>query len=66
MLDKTIQEAINSAVRDAGQKKQLSNKLLAWVESVVSGNEDIHDPDSSIRHLELLFDAVELKDAEEG
>ena len=59
-LDQTIKDAVNSAVREAGQSQQLATKLLAWIDAVISGNEDVHDRDSSLRHLELLFKAVEL------
>jgi len=35
-LDKTIKEAVKSAIRDSKQSEQLANKLLAC-EAVISG-----------------------------
>lgn len=59
-LDRTIREAVQTAVRDAGQPDQLSKKLLAWLEAIVTGNEELNDRDASQRHLEVLFGAVDV------
>jgi uncharacterized protein (DUF2336 family) len=55
-MDKKIQDAIREAVRDAGQDEGLARKLESWFEAIASGSEDIHDKQSSYRHLELLYD----------
>lgn len=64
-IDKTIKLAIEHAVKKNGQSEQLSKKILAWVETVGAGSEDLHDREAGQRHLEVLFDAVQVttKDA---
>jgi len=64
-LDKTIRTAIEDAVRDGDQSAQLSKKIIAWLEAVASGSEDIHDQEHAERRLEVLFDAVKVQ-GEEG
>ena len=65
-IDKTIKEAIENATKKAGQPGALSKKVLAWLQLVASGSEDLHDRETAQRHLEVLFDAVQVttKDAE--
>ena len=57
-LDTRISEAIHDAVEDAGQPKELARRLIAWIEAVTSGNEDINDQATAARHLEVLFDGT--------
>lgn len=57
-LDSRITEAINEAVEEAGQPETLARRLIAWFEAVTSGNEDINDPASTARHLEVLFEGT--------
>jgi hypothetical protein len=59
-VDRTIQEAVLASVREAGQPDQLAKKLLAWLEAIASGNEELTDLEAAQRHLELLFGAVEI------
>lgn len=59
-VDKTIRAAVESAVLESGQSSQLAKKILAWLELVVSGSEDIHDREAAQRHLEVLFASVEV------
>ena len=65
-LDRTIKSAIEHAVNESNQSAQLSKKILAWLELVAGGSEDLHDREAAQRHLEVLFDSVvvETKDAD--
>jgi hypothetical protein len=54
-LDPKLTEAIRSAVADAGQSPALSRRLIAWMDAVTSGNEDLNDAGASLRHLEQLY-----------
>jgi Small protein from certain CxC ATPase-based DNA modification systems len=54
-LDAKITEAIQVAVKEAGQSTTLARRLIAWLEAVTSGNEDIDDLAVSERHLDVLY-----------
>lgn len=57
--DPKIQEAIESAVRKAGQRATLSTKIVAWFDAMASGNERPGNTDEADRHLELLYAETE-------
>ncbi len=59
-IDSIMKEAIIDAVQDVGQNKGLSNKIIAWINSLLSGNEDIASDEDALRHLELIYNEVEL------
>ncbi len=61
-LDTRIIQAIEEAVKEAGQPETLARRLLAWFEAVTSGNEDINDQAATVRHLEVLFDGAVVQD----
>lgn len=65
-LDRTIKAAVEAAVAQDGQSAHLAKKILVWLDSVIAGNEDLHDRETAQRHLEVLFGAVEVgtKDTE--
>lgn len=65
-LDPRITQAINEAVKEAGQPDTLARRLIAWFEAVTSGNEDINDDATAARHLEVLFDGTVVEDAADG
>ena len=62
-VDERISQAIKEAVDEAGQPNALARRLIAWVESVMSENEDINDWETTVRHLEVLFESTEVKNA---
>ena len=58
-LDPRIKQAIVEAVEESGQSEALASRLSAWFEAVASGNEDINDKESAVRHLDVLYDATD-------
>lgn len=60
-MDPKIVEAIEEAVEENGQTKVLARRLVAWFDAIASGNQDINAKQSADRHLELLYEATELK-----
>ncbi len=54
-LDAKISQAIKDVVSEAGQSPALARRLIAWMEAVTSGNEDLADPVATARHLEVLY-----------
>ena len=58
-IDPKIAEAIEEAVAETKQSKALSQKIIAWTEAVMSGNESAQDAQSAQRRLDLLYDAVQ-------
>lgn len=67
-IDARIAQAINEAVKEAGQPDTLARRLIAWFEAVSSGNEDINDQAAADRHLQVLFlgTVVENADGEDA
>ena len=48
----------SAAVAEAAQPPTVAKRLIAWLEAVNSGNEDINDPAQAERHLEVLFEGT--------
>lgn len=65
-IDIRITQAINEAVKEAGQPETLARRLVAWFEAVTSGNEDINDQATTARHLEVLFGGTVVENADAG
>ena len=65
-VDRAIQEAILHSVQESKQPDAVSDKLIKWLDEVVSGNESIDDQDSVYRRLEHLFSAVEAEAEDEA
>ena len=57
-LDIKITDAIKRAVENEGQPKSVAKRIIAWLEAINTGNEDINDLSQSGRHLDVLFEAV--------
>ena len=55
-MKREIEEAIRTAVVEAGQDESLSRRLVSWSDRVSSGNEKLADS----RRLEGLYDATIL------
>ena len=55
-MKREIEEAIRTAVVDAGQDESLSRRLVAWFEEVSSSNEMLTDRESTDRRLERLYE----------
>lgn len=64
-LDPRITHAIAEAVEEAGQPETLAHRLIAWFEAITTGNEDIHDSETSARHLDLLFSSTVIGETDE-
>lgn len=63
-LDARLTDAVIQAVADAGQSEALARRLVAWLEAITSGNEDLADSAAADRHLEFIYG--EVKVAEES
>ena len=64
MIDKHIKQAIEEAVEDENQPHTLASRLIAWLEALTSGNEDINDRPATTRRLEVLFEGTIVKDVD--
>lgn len=64
-LDQKISQAIRDAVNDAGQSAALARRLIAWMEAVTSGNEDLADQAAATRHLEVLYAETAVDEEED-
>jgi len=65
MLEKEIKQAIVDAVKEEQQPSELADKIIAWMENLVDGNEDIVSPNSYTRRCDICFEAIFLKDETE-
>lgn len=65
MLDKKIRHAIQGATKESGQGRELAQKIGAWMEALVKGNESLEDKDSVHRRIELLYESTQLNEHEE-
>lgn len=54
-LDIKITEAIEAAVAEEGQPDIVAKRLIAWLEEINSGNEDLSDREQTERHLGVLY-----------
>lgn len=61
-LDPKIKDAIAQAVESSGQSPALAQRIAAWVEGIIVGDDDLNDPASAELHLDLLYDEVRLDD----
>lgn len=55
-LDPRIKEAVIESVRIHNQNDNLAEKIIAWLEALVDGNESLEDKDSIARHVNLIYD----------
>jgi hypothetical protein len=60
-VDRAIQEAIQQAVKHHQQPDAVSEKLIKWLDEVISGNENIDNDESVYRRLDNLCTAVEAE-----
>lgn len=61
-VDPHVQVAIEEATRQQRQDPLLARKIVAWIEGIVSGNENAGDVESSDKHLELLYRTTKIHD----
>ncbi|MDX6444417.1 MAG: Small protein from certain CxC ATPase-based modification system [Blastocatellia bacterium] len=62
-LDPKITEAVEAATAEAGQSPALARRLVAWLEAVSSGNEDVNNTAEADRHLEVLYEETSIPGA---
>lgn len=61
MIASEISEAVFRATKESGQPDTVAKKLDAWLNALMSGNENIEDRESSRRHLELILNDISVK-----
>lgn len=64
-VDRAIQEAILQSVQESKQPDVVSDRLIKWLDEVVSGNESIDNEESVYRRLDNLCLAVEAEAEDE-
>ena len=64
MTDPRIQAALAQALLEAGQPRALASKIGSWIEQVTNGNERVDDRDAAAQHLERLFEATRVAEAD--
>jgi hypothetical protein len=63
-IDQKVREAIEQATKESEQSDALARKLIAWVEAVASGNEELYDNASAHRHLEVILAEINLPETD--
>ncbi len=61
-LDKQLETAIRDAVDEAGQSSGISEKLIAWLESSISGESNPLEEGEYSRRLELIYAEMTLEE----
>jgi hypothetical protein len=64
-LDSRVVAAIKESVKELGQTEALAEKIIAWLDSLASGNDRLPSRDTTERHLELLYQSVIIPSDEE-
>ncbi len=64
MLDKVIVQAISDAVEANNQPKELSEKLVSWLDHLTQGNEDISNQESARRRCKVCFEVISESNSE--
>jgi hypothetical protein len=59
-LDKRVVTAIDEAVKEMGETPALAERIKAWLDGLVSGNDRLSERDSTERHVELLYRSVSV------
>lgn len=59
-IDPKIKEAIEIAVYELNQPEGLARKLNSWFEAIATG-ENVNDKQSLKRHLDLLYNEVQIE-----
>jgi hypothetical protein len=57
-VDAAIQQAIQLAVHTHGQPAAVTDKLVKWLDEVISGNESIDNEEAVFRRLDNLCASV--------
>jgi hypothetical protein len=57
-VDVAIQEAVRQAVAKKGQPEIIGDKLVKWLDEVISGNESMDSEESVYKRLDNLLAAV--------
>lgn len=65
-VDPKIEAAIRDAVEHDQQSDHVADKLVKWLEEVISGNERIEDKEPAYQRLEGICDAIQVDIEEEG
>ena len=65
-LDIKITEAIEAAVAEEGQPDIVAKRLIAWLEEINSGNEDLSDREQTEGHLDVLYDGTVVDSGSAG
>lgn len=64
MPDTHLNTAIHKSVDSARQQPALADKLVAWFEALVAGNEALEDRENVQRRLESLLEATRTEEAD--
>jgi hypothetical protein len=65
-LDAKIQEAIEESVKEHGQSEALAKQIVAWMEAITSGKQDLLDPSATARRVKLLYEATIPSNGQDG
>ena len=59
-LDPRIKNAVIKSVKSHEQNENLAEKIIAWLEALVDGNESLEDKDSIARHVNLIYENTKV------
>lgn len=60
-LPPEITAAVQEAVREAGQPEHVATKITRWLDALSSGQESINETESVQRHLDVIFESLDVR-----
>lgn len=59
-IDPRIQEAIRDSVRAHNQPENLTTKIIAWLNALVDGNENLEQKEKVAQHVDLIYEETKV------
>lgn len=64
-VNENVVAALKAAVNDAGQPKEVAQRLVSWLDALATGNADISDNNEAATRISDLLDLVRIPSGQE-
>ena len=59
-VNENVAAALRAAVTNAGQPKEVAQRLVSWLDALATGNADISDDNEAAKRISDLLDLVRI------
>ena len=59
-IDEQFEQTIYKIVGEYGESSAVSQKIIAWIENIADGSENVFDRNSYRRFLDLIYSNMEI------